>query len=196
MSTPARGRTHATRPRGAVIIWVIVGVLVAFLLLCLVAEAGNLWLARLQLQNAMEAAALGAVDEWGDAGGGPPTLAARQRGVAIAAANTVAGNPVTIGLNRTAASAPNENTDCDGNLVFAALTGTSPNVADASMQGGCGGGAAGAPVVRAQARVTVSTLCVKLIGFTSFQVSAQVDAVYDCGTGEPSLIQIDSFICP
>ena len=48
---------------------------------CFVLEAANMWLARAELENALESAALAAVKTWGDANGGS-TFTPRQIGVA------------------------------------------------------------------------------------------------------------------
>jgi len=95
---------------------------------------GNIWLARVELENALEAAALAAVQEWGSSGGGN-TLVPRGVGVAYAAANTISGVPVVIGANYDGMTGGvNQNELCDptkphpitgipgGNLVFGAVT--------------------------------------------------------------------------
>lgn len=93
----------------------------------------NLWLARVELENAMEAAALAAVKHWGEAGGGD-TLTPRQVGVAYAQANAVRSLPVTMGNNYDASSNPNQNKDCvlgmtppRANLIFGAIDDTDPS---------------------------------------------------------------------
>lgn len=141
----------ATAPRkGVAVLWVILMLPVVFLMLVFVAEIGNLWLARVELENALESAALAAVKEWVDASGGS-TLTARQVAQTVAAANTVRGNSVAIGLNYTAANLPNENTDGTfptANQVFGSLSSTSPTVVFASgvapsCSSGGGGGTPG-----------------------------------------------------
>jgi hypothetical protein len=115
-----------------------------FLLLFIIAvEAGYLWLSRVELENALEAAALAAVKEWGDANGGS-TLVPRQIGVEYAAANTINGVPVAIDMNYNPANTPNENDSCAGDLVFGAITNEDyqcgdPVVFNAGIQPSCGG---------------------------------------------------------
>ena len=77
------------------------------LLLILLIEIGNIWRARVELENAMEAAALAAVKEWGK--WRPATQTARDIGVAYAAANTVTGSPVAITDNEDRDQVPNNN---------------------------------------------------------------------------------------
>jgi hypothetical protein len=94
----------------------------------------------------MEAAALAAVKNWGDAGGGD-TLIHRQVGVAYALANTVRPDPVIIGTNYDAAAGGNQNAECDvamtpptANLIFGAINDDDPDniIFDAGVIPGCG----------------------------------------------------------
>ena len=177
---------------------------VLVLLLCFVIEIGNIWLARVELENAMEAAALAAVKEWGGADGSSGTETARWVGVEYAKANTVTGTAVDIGTNWNSGVSPNENADCAGNLVFGAvMTDAIPWVFDAREQAGCGYGPGGghAPAVRAQARaVPVNSVCCRLFGtvLPVFRVSACATARYDCENQRAVLIRVrpENFICP
>jgi hypothetical protein len=94
-------------------------------MLCFTLEATHLWLARVQLENALESAALSAVRTWGEAGGGA-TEEARRVGVAFASYNAVQGSPVSLGLNylpEALGGDPNENDDaCEGDLIFGAVS--------------------------------------------------------------------------
>lgn len=81
--------------QGIAVVWLLLALPVLLILLCLVVEAGNLWLARVELKHAMESAALAAVKEWGDAGGGD-TLVARQVGSQFSMGNMVRGEPVDL----------------------------------------------------------------------------------------------------
>lgn len=97
----ATGRTGrrcpASQRRGAVTIWTILCIPLLVTVLVGVAEMNRLWQARVQLENAMEAAALAAVKEWGDRGGGAANrVAALSAGQAYSAANTIHGVPVKL----------------------------------------------------------------------------------------------------
>ena len=135
---------HASR-RGAITVWLILAIPAVVTLLCVVAEVANLWLARTELTNSLEAAALGAVKQWGDAGGGD-TLVPRQVGNAYASANTLNGTAVDLTLvdpllNRDPAEACNQNACGDGVLVFGAIVDDSPEfVFDCCATPGCGVG--------------------------------------------------------
>lgn len=153
----ARAGGRGQDRRGAVTLWTVLSLPVLLLVLFLVADSIHLWVARVELENAMEAAALAAVKHWGDAGGGS-TLTPRAVGVNYAAANTINGQPVVITDN--AGGHPNENGLCSGNLIFGAVEqntgdacqrysfdatetpscGGANVLFDASGQGGGGGG--------------------------------------------------------
>ena len=103
-------------------------------LLVVVLEVGNLWVARLEFENALESAALAAVKEWGDDNGAGGTFVPRQVGNEFAKANTVRWMPVDLttidpDLNYDPNSPPNENRDCpDGVMLFGAITDFDPEV--------------------------------------------------------------------
>ena len=81
------GRPAFGRRRGVVTLWTIIALPVLLAMLCVVVEVANLWKSRVELENALESAALAAVQSWGE-GAVSPTLPHRQVGVAYAAANT------------------------------------------------------------------------------------------------------------
>jgi Flp pilus assembly protein TadG len=83
--------------RGAVTIWTILAVPFILTILCVVVELGGLWQARVQLENALEAAALAAVQEWGQQGGTVERVAAAETaGKAYARANVIHGTAVDL----------------------------------------------------------------------------------------------------
>ena len=142
------GSTHR---RGSATLWLIIWLPCLLTLFCVLIGVANLWLARVELENSLEAAALAAVKHWGEAGGGP-TPTARQVGVAYAGANIVRGNPVLIGTNYNPLQLPNENDLCDptdhavvppsGNLVFGAINDDDPDnvIFDAGVMPSCAAG--------------------------------------------------------
>ena len=114
------------------------------LLLILLIEIGNIWRARVELETAMEAAALAAVKQWGDSAGADNTAAnttARDVGVIYAAANTVTGDPVVITKNHDPTKPLTYNASPAGNLIFGAITTTTiPWVFCGNRQPSCGEG--------------------------------------------------------
>lgn len=85
--------------RGAVVtVWTLLSLPILMTMLFVVAEVAHLWQARTQLENAVEAAVLAAVQEWGLRGGGRRNLeAAMAAGRALAEANAVHGAAVRLG---------------------------------------------------------------------------------------------------
>jgi Flp pilus assembly protein TadG len=77
--------------------WTIICLPILMTILFAVAEVAHLWHARVQLENAVEAAALASVQEWGRKGGGAKHLAAASAAArAFAEANAVHGIPVRL----------------------------------------------------------------------------------------------------
>lgn len=183
--------------RGIAIAWLILFLPLFLLMLCLVIDIGNLWLARSELESALESAALAAVKEWGDASGGS-TLVPRQVGQSIALANTVRGVPVSIALNYTAGGANNENTvstipSTTANLVFGSITSTSPTVVfDPTVTPNCG--VNGQYAVLAQTEVNVTPICSSLLGYIvgPMRVRAQTTAYFRCSDHRPCIIRVGS----
>lgn len=140
-----QGPMRSRRRRGVAALWLILALPVLVILLGVVIEIGNIWLARVELENALESAALAAVKEWGSAGGGD-TAVSRLVGVEYAKANRVTGTMVGIADNYDAVAPirPNQNEFCTGptaNLIFGAVTTTTqPWVFDAGVEPSCGAG--------------------------------------------------------
>lgn len=121
---------------------------VLLIVLGVVVEGVHLWLARVELENGLEAAALAAVKEWAESGNPQTagwTYEARQVGVEYAAANTINKTQISIGTNfydgDPDPANPNENLSCQGNLIFGAITEDDPEyVFEADKVPACGGG--------------------------------------------------------
>ena len=129
--------------RGWSSLWLVIWLPALLVLFSALLGIANLWLARVELENAMEAAALAAVKEWGDRGGGE-TFVPRCVGVEFAAANLVRGEPVHINSNYGHHGC-NQNLACgveDGNLIFGALDESNSDhvVFDAGKCPSCGAG--------------------------------------------------------
>jgi len=193
--SPSLKSKHGPR-RGFVTLWVILFAPLLLILVCFVADIGKLWLARAELNSALEAAALSAVLEWGSSGGTPPTLPARTTGATVAGANMVDGSSVSVALNHEPGNLPNENDACEG-LIFGSITATAPDVEfDAAVAPNCA--ADRPPAVHAVASQSVDALCDNLFGSVlgPFRVTVEVTAVYDCNTGSPKIIHVDRVMCP
>ncbi len=119
----------STRPprRGIATVWIIASVPAIFMLLILVTDIGTVWQARMELETAMEAAALAAVQEWKATGN---TNLARTAAQNFAATNTVLGYPVLIASN-AGGGGTNDNSLCEGDILLGNLT--SAGVLEASV---------------------------------------------------------------
>lgn len=197
-----RRRPH----RGVVALWTLLVIPVLLVMFAVVVEGVHLWLARVELENALESAALAAVKEWAETGGSPAsgwTSDARDVGVEYAAANTINSTPVGIDTNIGVFADPgnlNENLSCGGTLIFGAITQQNPYVFEADVAPSCAGEATGF-AVRAQATHTVPSLICNFLGINfggPFEVSACTTAMYDCELQRPRLIRVepDNFYCP
>ncbi len=90
-------QSPAARRRGVVTIWTLLSLPIFATILFGLAEIGRLWQARVELENALETAALAAVQEWAGRGGGAMNVAAAQSaGTAYGRANTVHGIPLDV----------------------------------------------------------------------------------------------------
>lgn len=184
-------RSRALPRRGIATFWVIVSAPALLMLLVFVTDIGNLWLARGELETALESAALAAAKQWGDSGGAE-TLAARQSGVDYAAANTVVGNPVLLSMNYNPQSMANENADQRGQLVFGSIRDLGPPlVFEAAAPPGAAAGSE--PAVCAQATVAIPSLWQKLFGISlgPYQATARSTARYRSATGQVELVRVD-----
>lgn len=91
------------RRRGGATLWIILLLPILLILLGIIVEIGNLWLARQQLENSLEAASSAAVFRWFNDGGGD-TNGARDEGSDFASSNWIAKNqPVSVDLNYNSA---------------------------------------------------------------------------------------------
>lgn len=159
--------------------------------LALVVETGNLWLARVELTNALEAAALAGVDQWGDVGGNTEADRELARAVAVsfAAANEVNGQPLLL-LENADGAPPNNNQTTTGNVIILAAYNPLTHELAAQMDPTASGQDL---AVRAQATVTVYSLVGSYCGFSiaPFEVSTQVTASYSLN--HPQSVNVLSF---
>ncbi|MEX2175225.1 MAG: pilus assembly protein TadG-related protein [Pirellulaceae bacterium] len=176
-------RHYAIRRRGWASLWLVIWLPALLVLFSALLGIANLWLARVELENALEAAALAAIKEWGDQRGGD-TSQPRQVGIEFASLNSIRGKPLAIGDKD------------DGNLIFGAIDSSDPDrvVFDAGI---CPTGESAARKfgVRAQALVPVRSFGSIFLGrITGQSVQAKATAEYDCQTGRVRLVRIDEFI--
>lgn len=124
-----------SRRRGVVLLWLILALPALTVLFGMVVDVGRIWLARIELTNALEAAALSAVKSWAEADTNdqPARAQARQDAIAAAGANTVIGldmgNPssgiaLVLAPNENLSNSPNNNDSPIGELVLGAVNST------------------------------------------------------------------------
>lgn len=158
------------------------------LMLFFVSDAGKIWIARIELENALEAAALAGVRTWGEAAGGP-TAAARAVAVEYASVNTVDGQSLAIASNLNAGNPPNQNASPTGNLVFGSATQSGTNwIFDSGTAPNCG--ADRSYSIRAQAKAPVTSFCNGYLGlpFGTYEVEVETTVIYECGSNTPRIV--------
>lgn len=182
-----RAALESKRRGGMVALWVILVTPALMLMLFFVSDIGKLWIARIELENALEAAALAGVRTWGEAGGGP-TAAARTVAVEYASVNTVDGQLLVITDNLNVANPPNENDSPTGNLVFGSATQAGTNwIFDSGTAPSCN---IRSYAIRAQATAPVTSFCDGFLGlpFGPYEVEVETTAIYQCGLNLPRIV--------
>ena len=190
--TDRRTRRVGARRHGVATVWIIASFPAIACLLCVVLEFANLWMARVELRNALDAAALSAVKTWGEGGS---TIAARMDGQTAAALNTVTGTPVTLGLNTGGGT--NGNGANTGNTLLGTIAGV-PGALTFDCNGvpNCAGGDDFG--VRTSLTMQVNSVCDTVFGSAigPFNVTSVSYARFPCPNGPPELIRIQTFTCP
>lgn len=119
-------------------IWVIVTLPVVMAMFVFVIDIAHIWLARAELKNALDAAALSAVETWGHSG---TTAQARSDANDTSRANTVLGTVVSLDIN--SGGCANGNVISTGEILLGAITdGGTINTFDCSATPSCISGTA------------------------------------------------------
>jgi len=203
----SRHSVQSARP-GFVLLWVIVAIPAIVFLMGAVVDISRVWIARIELTNALEAAALSGVKTWGEAGTNDSGARANARGDAViaAAANTVIGqhpyadspNPtspaeavvVTLDPNGENGGA-NGNTLSTGELVLGQLTpsgsGFSFNANTVPGQNEFG--------VRAYKTMRIYSIWKPMFGIPlgPYTITADAVALYDDTNGQPRIVHVVSY---
>ncbi|WP_417390079.1 hypothetical protein [Gimesia sp.] len=132
---------HQNR-RGIAILWLILWGSMFLTFFCVVLEVATLWQAHIEIKNAMDAAALAAVKDWGVSGVGPTNIP-RNVGVAYTEANPILGTVFTpqTNLGTVSVGNPNANDSNTGNFVFGAINGvTAPITFNGNASVSCAAG--------------------------------------------------------
>ena len=161
-------------------------------MLGIVSDVARIWLARVELQSATEAAATAGVDSWGDAAADnyANRLAARGIAESIGETNTVLGTAITVAQNDNGSGVDNDNNnnaDCDnGEVVLGRLSG---GVLDATANN---------PIAVSERAVLVrkTQTIASIWTFLGGTYTISVQAVARSDAGDPRLTEINSLTCP
>lgn len=180
---------------GFVLMWIIIAIPAILFLLGAVVDISRVWIARMELTNALEAAALSGVKTWGEATPNNSTArsSARQDAVIAAAANTVTGlNPLSpsdavalvLDANDNSGN-PNSNASTTGDIVLGQLTSSGSGFAfDADATP-----ATGEFAVRTQKSVQIHSIWTSLLGIPlgPYDIQSGAVAIYD---GQPRIAHV------
>lgn len=179
--------------RGSITVWLLIAMPVMLIMLLTVTAIGSLWLARAELTNLADAAALAGAKIWGDgADDSTNRTAAHLAAKALAEANTILGTAPTVASNDNPANV-NNNDACPATITLGQLSGTT-FAADTVP----------AAVSERACRVQVTTaVTVPFLGTTGmvgpFTIQASAVAYYDGaaeGAGTPRLVNVVTVVCP
>ncbi|QDT89940.1 hypothetical protein [Gimesia algae] len=185
-----QNRTQKNR-RGIAILWLVIWGSFFLTFFCVVLELATLWEAQVELNDALDSAALATVSEWNTMRNlsNYSTEIPREVGIDYAAANTVLGVPVPLTSNYDSGNSPNENETCAGNIILGNLT-SSGSVYEFNA-----GTTGNLLAVRVQATIPLNGFCTAMFGATLFDVSASSTAYFDSLDGKPKLVRISAYTC-
>jgi len=176
--------------RGIAAMWILAAGPVALVVFGVVADYSKVWLARVELQSAVESAALAGVKTWGD-GSDTGTIRSAARTVvqAFGQANTVNAETFSLNTNDNGTGNDNDNNnnlDCGGEVLLGKLTG---GVFDATASN---------PII-ADERACLVRKSLNVSGFGSLlggSYTIQVEAIARYDGGAARLSEITAVTCP
>jgi uncharacterized membrane protein len=183
--------TRISRRRGIATLWVIVSLPVLLTLLIVLIDVSNIWIAKIELRNATDAAALSGSKTWGEGGS---TAQVRLDANDAFSTNTILGN--AFALNTAQGGCTNGNIISTGELVLGSTTDAGSVITfDCNGTPACVGGDAFA--VRARKTVQISSVANNFFGMTlgPYDVTTESFARFQCNNGPPQLMHVDLFLC-
>src|SRR5262245_36720266 len=103
--------------QGSLVVWLLIALPVMMMMFLTITTVGSLWLARAELANLADAAALAGAKVWGDgADDSINRTAAHVAAQALAEANTILGVAPVVSANDNAANV-NNNDSCPGTIT-------------------------------------------------------------------------------
>lgn len=173
-------------------IWCLLAVPALAMVLVFVANVGNVWLARAELQSALDAAALAGAEEW--AVGSEAT--ARTAAVSYGAANFVGLQAVPLNLNAGGGTNGNAAGATGEIILGVTLINGAGYDFDANQTPDCV--ATRARAVLVQKTLTVPSLFSQLLGsvFGPYTISGRAIAHIRCADNEPQLVEVINITFP
>jgi Flp pilus assembly protein TadG len=178
------------RRSGIATIWIIGGVPAFLTMLIMLTDLGTIWQARAELETALEASAIAAVQQWKVTPA--DVITPRSTAISFSKANTVVGQTFTLELNYSAVGT-NGNASCTGDVILGQID-ASQNFASGTV-----------PVspnflgVHVQKTISIPSLWTTFGGvkFGPYNVTAKTTAqVPVAAGGSPQLVLLHSFACP
>ncbi len=188
-------RSLHTLRRGIATIWVLAALPVVLTLLVMIVDGGNLWVARMELRNALDAAALSAAKTWGEGG---TTAQARLDAHDAFNSNTILGSQYSLSTVETIGcgngnSSPSANAEILLGSIATIGTGFRLDIMATPV---CPGGTFG---VRTRKSLSVPSIAHAFLGLSvnPYQVTCESYAQFACSSGPPQVIHVNSFTtCP
>ena len=181
----------AFRRRGIATIWIILTLPALATLLVVLMDVSNVWLAKTELKNALDAASLSGAKTWGEGGS---TLVTRLAANSASSTNTVLGT--TVSLDIAEGGCANGNASSTAEIVLGIITDTGTVLQfNCNTAPNCG---ASVPfAVRTRKTLQISSVAASLFGFTigPYDVTAESYARYACASGPPQLVRVESVVC-
>ena len=171
---------------------------VVLTLLVMIVDGGNLWVARMELKNALDAAALSAAKTWGEGGNTAPARAqARLDAHDAFNTNTILGSQYPLSFVSGVCTNENPSPSATAEILLGEITNTATGFAfNCSGTPVCPGGTFG---VRTRKSVSVPSVASAFLGLSAspYQVTCQSYAQFVCNTGPPQLIHVSNsnYVC-
>lgn len=195
-----RSNTHFRR-YGIVTLWLLGTIPVILMFFGVLIDISRLWLAKVELKNATEAAALSGVQTWALNGDTQTNrMLSRDEAIAAGEANWVVGQDpnapangtgVTISRNETVGADANDNTSADGELVLGTLDVTMDN--EFLFRSDQSPSTHTPHAVRVQKVVAIYSIWANMFGVSYGPYSVQAMSVAAYYNGEPRLVHVRQF---
>ncbi len=181
---------HSTRS-GIATIWVLVSMPVMLTLLVMLVDAGNLWVARVELKNALDAGALSGAKTWGEGGS---TQQSRLDAQDAFNTNTILGIQYSISTAVGGCSNGNTSPSATTEILLGRIT-TGAN----GFTFDCDATPTGVEsfAVRTRKTISVPSVASTFLGLSlnPYQVTSQSYSRYARPSGPPQLVHINTYTC-